>query len=592
MSNFVKAGIFSLLCLSALPAFSARPVDLSQQDMSFLRSFSSPVALKAGATAGVSDLEQVSQSTDFNQTLHVRVKQTYNGYPVWGGDAVLHIPHGQRTESFRKTLAAAPSAKTTMNGVVYQDLQTDLQNAPAFIFNQAQADKAIQEAVAYYEKNLGAKATIENKRSKLIVYVDGENKARWAFHVRFYAKPSVSRPAIPSFIMDAENLKIYREWDEIKTLDVGSDPKLLDNATGGGFGGNRKMGQLVYDGLTGHLSQWDIQRDSAKKLCYLRNHEVTVADYRKGENKIASFSCDKPDPQHNNVYWDGASDEINGGYSPNHDALYAGKIISDMYQAWYKVPPLIDPYNKPLMLTMVTHSPNYDEYGNADPDNAYWDPEKEKMYFGDGETYFYPLTSLGVTAHEISHGFTEQHAGLIYDQQSGGMNEAFSDMAAQAAEYYSLGKNSWQIGPEITKTSVLPVLRYMENPSDDCKFVRDPEEGKNCSLQNANDYDAYVKRHKDDVSSRYRIPNVHLSSGIYNRAFYLLSKEKDWDVRKAFDVMVKANQHYWTSSSTFAQGACGVISAAMDYGYDLEGVRNAFNGVGIDTRKCKLVAQA
>ena len=99
-------------------------------------------------------------------------------------------------------------------------------------------------------------------------------------------------------------------------------------------------------------------------------------------------------------------------------------------------------------------------------ENAFWDGKQ--MTFGDGDTMMYPLVSLGVGAHEISHGFTEQHSNLEYYGQSGGINEAFSDMAAQAAEYYSAKKNSWQIGPEIMKEdSGYEALRYMDKPSRD-----------------------------------------------------------------------------------------------------------------------------
>ena len=37
----------------------------------------------------------------------------------------------------------------------------------------------------------------------------------------------------------------------------------------------------------------------------------------------------------------------------------------------------------------------------------------------------------GCGGHEVSHGFTEQNSGLVYSGQSGGINEAFSDMAGK-----------------------------------------------------------------------------------------------------------------------------------------------------------------
>ena len=39
--------------------------------------------------------------------------------------------------------------------------------------------------------------------------------------------------------------------------------------------------------------------------------------------------------------------------------------------------------------------------------------------FGDGGSKHYPLVTLGVMGHELGHGFTEQHSGLMYLAQSG-----------------------------------------------------------------------------------------------------------------------------------------------------------------------------
>ncbi len=57
-------------------------------------------------------------------------------------------------------------------------------------------------------------------------------------------------------------------------------------------------------------------------------------------------------------------------------------------------------------------------------------------------------------------------------------------------------------------------------------------------------------------------------------------------IQRTFDVMVQANAHYWISQSTYAQGACGVLSATNDYGYDVETVQKAFADVGVDTSSC------
>src|SRR3546814_13826001 len=82
------------------------------------------------------------------------------------------------------------------------------------------------------------------------------------------------------------------------------------------------------------------------------------------------------------------------------------------------------------------------------------------MYFGDGASTFYPLVGLDVLAHEVSHGFTEQNSNLEYAYQPGGINEAFSDMAGEAAEFFFKGENDFLIGGDIFKAPSED-LRYM-----------------------------------------------------------------------------------------------------------------------------------
>lgn len=571
--------LFSLV--SQLPAFAAEPIDLSKEKISYLRSFMPGIGLTSSGHAG-SDLKEVKKTIDFNQTEHIRLNQTYFGYPVWGAQAIVHVPNQDEEKKLSTLMSYSQSVKAKMNGVLYQNLQKDLQNTPRFIFTSEQAEKAINQAISDYAALGKSTDGAKNKESKLIVYIDDQNKAHWAFYVSFYIQGKV--PSKPVYLLDAISLKPYEAWNEVKRL---SNVDRLEDVKGGGFGGNPKLGKLIYDGMEGNLSKLDIKRDPIKKICYLANNSVSVTDYNhKG---FVEFPCEKQDESHDNVYWSGAMHAVNGGYSPDNDALYAGKVVIDLYQSWYGMPVLTKD-NKPMMLEFVTHSPNYDEYGEPDLDNALWDPQDQKMYFGDGETVFYPLTSVGVTAHEVSHGFTEQHSNLYYSKQSGALNEAFSDMAAQAAEFFVYNeKNSWKICSEITKAKD-KALRYLDEPSKDCYNTRIP--GERCSISKVKDYERYVRDHRYDSLPWTRYPNVHYSSGIYNRAFYLMATAPEWGTykdsfKKAFNVMVKANQDYWPANASFQEGACGVLSAAEDYKYDKTPIKQAFSDVGIDTKDCK-----
>ena len=75
--------------------------------------------------------------------------------------------------------------------------------------------------------------------------------------------------------------------------------------------------------------------------------------------------------------------------------------------------------------------------------------------------------------------------------------------------------------------------------------------------------------------------DVHYSSGVYNKAFYLLATKTGWNVQKAFQVMADANRFYWTAASTFNEGACGVQQAATNRGYSATDVASAFAAVGV-----------
>ena len=112
----------------------------------------------------------------------------------------------------------------------------------------------------------------------------------------------------------------------------------------------------------------------------------------------------------------------------------------------------------------------------------------------------------------------------------------------------------WSIGREATKNG--KPLRSLEHPSSDGRSIEHAQ---------------YYTKNLD----------VHYSSGVFNRAFYLLAHQPGWSVQQAFQVMVDANKHYWESGTTFNQAACGVMQAAQDRGLSFKAVSDAFDEVGV-----------
>jgi hypothetical protein len=189
-------------------------------------------------------------------------------------------------------------------------------------------------------------------------------------------------------------------------------------------------------------------------------------------------------------------------------------------------------------------------------ENAGWNPTTSTMIFGDGRTTFYPLVGLDVLGHEVSHGYTTQNSNLNYDSgQSGGMNESFSDIAGEAAEYFMTGTNDFLVGEEIFKGN--GALRYMCDPTQD-----------GISIDNAADM---PRRGMDN----------HYSSGVQNKAFCTLAKTAGWTTKTAFQAFARANRDYWTPTTQWNDGACGVQRAAADMGMNVSQVAAAFAVVGV-----------
>lgn len=572
-----KLSILSLALTSIFSGtFAATPVDINHKGVAYLNSF----VEKPGFTNNKTIIKEYKRHIDFNHTMHMRAQETYAGFPVWGSHITVHIPNGDAKSSGFSAFNQANKEKITMDGTLYQDLEKDLKGSPAYIFNAAQAEKALKQAIDFYQHEIGTSFVSESNTKQLIVYVDDQHKAHFAYYVSLYGKLE-GVPTIPVYIFDAVSFKIYKHWNDIKQSG-------LSKVKGGGYGGNIKIGKVFYDGDTnlGHLPALDMQRNNKEKICYLQNKDAVILNFKN--RQIAQFKCIKPSANHNNIYWNADFDFVNGGFSPSNDALYAAKVIQDLYQTWYQIPVLTE-YEAPMQIVMVMHTSEPKRFGF--PEQAIWDSIHQIMFFGDGQNIFYPLTSIDVTAHEISHGFTSQHSNLSgEDSQSGGLNESFSDMAAQAAQYFLHGEADWKIGAAITKKDGF-AFRYLDHPTKDC-YGREP--GENCSIETMTQYNNYLKKHEDDVVVDFehmrvidkRQPEAHASAGVFNRVFYLLANSKNWDIRKAFNVMVQANRYYWVENTTFEQAACGVVKATNDYKYDLATVTNAFAKIDIDTSKC------
>ncbi|WP_342741282.1 M4 family metallopeptidase [Dokdonella immobilis] len=453
-----------------------------------------------------STLREIRASVDADGTRHYRYQQYFRGIPVWGEHVVVAEDGRGNLKSLFGRSVGGLAMEIPMR-------------APVVGANNALA--AARQAA------LGSRASamqIENQSARQMIYVDDNDRAHLAYVVSFFAdyrtsgsKLGISEPTRPFVIVDAQTGLVLKQWEGLTTAEIGTGP-----------GGNAKTGQYQW-GSGGRYGYLDVSQSGS--TCTMNNTDVKSVNLNGstgGSTTAYSYTCP------NNTY-----KAINGAYSPINDAHYFGGVIQDMYSAYTGGKALT------FQLIMRVH------YGSQ-YENAFWDGST--MSFGDGKTTFYPLVSVDVAGHEVSHGYTEQHSNLTYSGQSGGMNEAYSDMGGEATEYYWKGSNDFLVGPEIFKGS--GALRYMANP---------PQDGG--SIDNAADYTSSL--------------DVHYSSGVYNKAFYKLATTSGWNTPSAFKVFARANALYWTPSSTFNSGACGVGTAATDLGLSAAAVTAAFTSVGV-----------
>ncbi len=507
-----SAALIAALASASGTAFAAEETKIN------LSSANSTLAPASLLSADINQVIDTDRDSEFKLVKSVklpngktvsRYRQYYNNIPVIG-----------------QTVSARTQANAIekVTGTMLQGLDTDIPTAQVRS-RQLDDRQALEIAVSdEMGKNSSISPlsveekidTLQNINTALMVMQDESGRARLVYQVS-WVDYSTTEPSRPFRIIDANSGETLKQWEGLTTADSK------------GPGGNAKTGRYEYGTDFGFL---DVTESDDGNTCTMTNDNVNTINlnHRTSGGSIHSFECSE------NTF-----KEINGGFSPINDAHFFGGVVFGLYNDWYETSPI-----KQKLKLRVHYSSSYE--------NAFWDGQQ--MTFGDGATTFYPLVSLDVTAHEVSHGFTEQNSNLIYSAQSGGINEAFSDMAGEAAEFYMRGTNDFQVGADIFKST--GALRYMEDPTLD-----------GSSIGHADDYFSGI--------------DVHFSSGVFNRAFFLLANTRGWDTRKAFDVFVLANQTKWNEGTDYDNGGCGVYEAAGDLGYDQADVRAAFNTVGVHT---------
>lgn len=215
--------------------------------------------------------------------------------------------------------------------------------------------------------------------------------------------------------------------------------------------------------------------------------------------------------------------------------------------------------------------------------NAYWTGSQMLYGDGDGQILDDLTLSFDVVGHELTHGVTQYTAGLIYNNASGALNEAWSDILGVAAKAYRDGttQGDWYLAEEsYTPNTSGDAMRYMNNPTQD-NYSRDWWPDRISYTSNPNN--------SNDQGG------VHGNSGIANLAFALLSdggthpRNKSnaqvpaIGLLKAEQIFYRALTTYMTQSTNFAGARSATAQAAQDlYGAgEKTAVETAWCAVGV-----------
>ncbi|AZM62444.1 MULTISPECIES: M4 family metallopeptidase [unclassified Streptomyces] len=519
--------------LTPTPAGAAEPPTRSAAvaaAASVLADRAAALGLTAGRRTKVRDVV-----IDADGSRHIRYDRTYRRLPVLGGDFVLHLaPDGSYRGVTRATRAPIdlPTVTPGLAAPEAADLAADTLRAA----------------------RLGE--TLEKLTAKPELVVDALHGApRLAWRTDAVAQDRDGNPVARTVLTDARTGARIDAWDSLATVSgdgrslYGGTVPLETTATASGYELKDPTRGGTYTGDAGNRTDLCVL-----VLCLDRAPAPVVTD---ADNHWGSGT---------------EADRVTVAV----DAQYGTDVTWDYYE---------DVHGRRGIAGDGKGSYNRVHYGN-DYNNAFWDDRCFCMTYGDGDgTQMGPLVSLDVAGHEMTHGVTSKTAGLAYSGESGGLNEATSDIFGTLVEFHADNAEDpgdWLIGEEIVRDGFgRDALRHMDEPSKDGA--------------SADCWDASVK----DL-------DVHHSSGVANHFAYLLAEGSGAKTlggvahssptcdgstvtgigRDALGaIWYRALTVYMTSSTDYAGARTATLKAAADlYGEDgaeYAAVGAAWSAVGV-----------
>jgi len=522
-----------------------------------LRGTPPTVVVAANSSAGqalvekaVSHLETLGVPRDQLQTKmltrdeltmkHVRFERVMNGKPVYGEQVVVHLGSGRPFVSGNAQPMQGPSE-------------------PTFISPRQAVLSAIETC------GVGGDAAVTAcyfRDPESQTYVDG-------FQVVISGEDAGGNPITVTSLVDGATARVHESCTHTKgvwkpreiEVEVGKptpQPKPVASE-------DRRADDLtMYSGYvaldTKRAAAGHVLRDEGRGL------HVETRDAKNGDGRITVDFVDL-----NDVWGEGGDPAANKAAV---DAHYGAQMTYDTMWSILGID----------SIDLRGHALNSRVHIRRNYANAYWDGKTMNYGDGDGKRVG-SLTTLDIAGHEIAHGLTHNTSGLIYRGESGGLNEAMSDVAGTLVEWYASRKNSavkwnWTVGEKAWTPN-------NGDPNDGLRYMDEPTRDK-CSVDHYSKYPQQTE--------------VHGSSGIANNAFYQLAETDNSNkkansvsgkrvtggigIEKAAKIFFRALIHYMTPRTTFSDARKATIQAATDLhgarSVEVRTVKEAWSVVGVE----------
>jgi len=476
-------------------------------------------------------LSVLNSITDESKTQHIRWQVYHAGYPVLGSVIVTH--HKE-------------NALIGLNGILYKSTITsakiDANAAVSKAVDHISAEKYAwesEEDEALLREWKSDSSASYRPTAKLIYApknLDFTLPSQLCYEVNVYA---VEPLAYKRIFINAITGEYWAEEDLIHEIDV------------------KGRANTKYRGVR------EITTDSLGPTSFRlrqtgRGNGVETYNMRNGRSYSGAVDFTDLDNYWNN--YNAKLDEVAG------DAHFGAEMTYDYFY---------DNFSRNSFDNKGAKIRSYIHYG-SNYVNAFWNGSVMTYGDGNGSTYS-PLTTLDICGHEIAHAVTTNSAGLIYRNESGALNESFSDVFGNAVEWFADStKFSWRMGEDIMASA--NGIRNMANP----KTHRDPATYKG----------SYWYTGTGDNGG------VHTNSGVQNHWFYLLCEGKSGTndngdtytvpkigIKKAQQIAYRNLTAYLTNSSDYEEARYyGILSAADLYGQcskEVEATTNAWYAVGV-----------